>query len=116
LGAYGKEKKETKEYTYKLKGKSKCISLGWDDEHQQLLTGNESGNIAVWSPESGKCDYVFNAHIKTVTSMNWNNTLRRLITASSDGKIKVWKLPVTWMNLGDLLKKTKKKVRVEGLY
>lgn len=48
LGGYGKEKKETQEYTYSLKGKSKCISLCWDESSQGLLSGNESGNVAAW--------------------------------------------------------------------
>ena len=48
LGEYGKEKKETQEYTYHLKGKKKCVTLCWDESSNGLLSGNESGNIAVW--------------------------------------------------------------------
>lgn len=66
----------------------------------------ESGNVAVWSPEENKCEYVFNAHLKKVTSLHWNKDLRRLITGSSDGKIKVWQLPDTWVDGG---KETKAK-------
>jgi WD40 repeat protein len=54
LGAYGKEKKDTKEFDSVLKGKTKCISLCWDSQHNNLLCGNESGNVAVWSPEDNK--------------------------------------------------------------
>jgi len=99
LGSYGKEKKGTKEYPYSLKGKTKCISLVRDENHGNLLSGNESGNVAVWAHEK-KCDYVFNAHIKGITSMHWNKDLRRLITGSLDGKIKVWKLPSIWVQPG----------------
>lgn len=54
LGAYGKEKKQTKEYPYNLKGKTKCISLVKDETHNTLISGNESGNVGVWSPEQKK--------------------------------------------------------------
>ncbi len=54
IGSYGKEKKQTKEYPYSLKGSAKCVSLVKDETHNTLLAGNESGNVAVWSPESKK--------------------------------------------------------------
>lgn len=98
LGAYGKEKRDTKEYPYSLQGKTKCVSLQWDEENSGLLSGNESGNVAFWSPEANKCEYVFNAHLSKVTCMNWRKSDRRLITGSTDGKIKVWKLPKSWVN------------------
>lgn len=107
LGEYGKEKSRSAEYPYSLKGKTKCISLCWDEAHTTLLSGNESGNVAVWSPETNKCDYVFNAHLNSVTSMYWNKNYRRLITGSSDGKIKVWQLPETWVNPGDVKRTAK---------
>jgi WD40 repeat protein len=98
LGHYGKEKRESSEYKYSLKGKTNCVSLTWDDANGGLLSGNESGNVAFWSPEENKCDYVFNAHMTRVTSMQWNKEDRRLITGSSDGKIKVWQLPKSWVD------------------
>ncbi|CAI2366253.1 unnamed protein product [Moneuplotes crassus] len=104
LGSYGKEKKNTKEYPYSLKSTTKCVSLEKDETHNTLISGNESGNVAIWSPEVKKCDYVFNAHLKSITSLHWNKDIRRLITGSSDGKIKVWKLPEVWMEPGQLKK------------
>ena len=119
LGKYGKEKKETKEYSYALKGmlltiillsimtkryhffiigKRKCVSLSYDQENDCLLSGNESGNVAVWHPDANQLAYVFNAHHNRVTSMSWDGATRRLVTGSSDGKIKVWKLPERWVD------------------
>ena len=104
LGPYGKEKKESAEYPYSLKGKTKCISLVWDETHKNLLAGNQSGNVAVWHPEENRCAYVFNAHLHKVTSLYWNREERKLITGSSDGKIKVWQLPLTWIDLNFMAK------------
>lgn len=93
LGDYGREKKDTKEYPYILKGKGKCQSLVWDENNKCILSGNKSGNIAIWLPEENRCLYVFNAHLHKVTSLHWDREQKRLITGSSDGKIKVWTLP-----------------------
>lgn len=98
LGGYGKEKKDTVEYPYVLKGKTKCATLQWDESSQGILAGNESGNCAVWSPETNKCEYVFNAHLNKVTSLYWNPGERKLISGSVDGKIKVWQLPKVWVD------------------
>lgn len=104
LGGYGKEKKDTKEYPYALKGKGKCQSLCRDEANNGVLSGNQSGNVAVWYPEENRCVYVFNAHLHKVTSMYWNKDERRLITGSSDGKIKVWQLPRNWVEVEGISK------------
>lgn len=96
FGKYGKEKKNTKEFTYSLPSKRQCSVLRYDEDNQGLLAGNESGNVSVWHPDINVCSYVFNAHHKRISTMHWNHETRRLYTGSNDGKIKVWQLPEDW--------------------
>ena len=59
----------------------------------ELLTGDESGRVVVWSLKTGKPIYLWQAHDQAITQMQYQAEEHLLWTGGKDLRIKLWKLP-----------------------
>ena len=72
--------------------------IRYNEENSELLTGDQSGRVTVWSLKNGKSIYAWKAHEGPITQMNYDSAHKILITGSKDKKIIFWKLPEKWVN------------------
>ena len=64
----------------------------------ELMTGDESGRIVIWSLKIGKPIYLWHAHDGAITQIQYQNEERLLWTGGKDLRIKLWKLPEKWIS------------------
>ena len=72
--------------------------IRYNEENSELLTGDQSGRVTVWSLKNGKSIYAWKAHEGAITQMNYDSAHKVLITGGKDKKIIFWKLPEKWVN------------------
>ena len=59
----------------------------------ELMTGDESGRVVIWSLKTGKPIYLWQAHDQAITQMQYQSEEHLLWTGGKDLRIKLWKLP-----------------------
>jgi len=64
----------------------------------ELMTGDESGRIVVWSLKIGKPIYLWQAHDMAITQIQFQKNERLLWTGGKDLRIKLWRLPEKWVS------------------
>ena len=70
----------------------------FNDENNELLTGDQKGKITVWSLKIGKSNFAWKGHEGAITQMFFDSGKKLLITGGKDKKIIFWKLPEKWEN------------------
>ena len=96
LGTGGREK-FIEEISY-FGGDLQLRVIRYNEENSELLTGDQSGRVTVWSLKSGKSVYAWKAHEGPITQMDYDTAHKILITGGKDKKIIFWKLPEKWIN------------------
>jgi WD40 repeat protein len=96
LGTIGREK-FVEEISY-FGGDLQMRVIRYNEENSELLTGDQSGRVTVWSLKNGKSIYAWKAHEGAITQMNYDSAHKILITGGKDKKIIFWKLPEKWVN------------------
>ena len=96
LGTSGREK-FVEEISY-FGGDLQMRVIRYNEENSELLTGDQSGRVTVWSLKNGKSIYAWKAHEGAITQMNYDSAHKILITGGKDKKIIFWKLPEKWVN------------------
>ena len=96
LGTAGREK-FVEEISY-FGAELQLRVIRYNEENSELLTGDQSGKVTVWSLKSGKSIYTWKAHEGAITQMNYDTAHKILITGGKDKKIIFWKLPEKWVN------------------
>ena len=86
-------------------GKTALRRIIYDENKKELITGDESGKIVVWSIKTGQPVFSWTAHDNNaaVTNIYYDKENRILISGGKDKNIKFWKLPENWIN-SDVLK------------
>ena len=64
----------------------------------EIMTGDESGRIVIWSLKIGKPIYLWQAHDSAITQIQYQPEERLLWTGGKDLRIKLWKLPEKWVS------------------
>ena len=72
--------------------------IRFNEENNELYTGDEKGKITVFSLKTGESIFTWKGHEDAITQMFYDGAHRVLITASKDKKIIFWKLPEKWVN------------------
>ena len=70
----------------------------YNNENNELITGDQKGKIIVWSLKIGKTIFAWNGHKSAITQMFYDSGRKILITGGKDKKIIFWKLPEKWEN------------------
>ena len=96
IGNTGKEK-FIEEISY-LNAKSQLRLVRYNEENNELITGDQEGRVIVWNLKMGKTIYTWKAHSGAITQMNYDSAHKILITGGKDKKIIFWKLPEKWVN------------------
>lgn len=96
LGMVGKEK-YIEEISY-FGNNQQLRVIKYNEEDNELITGDENGLITIWNLKSGNSIFTWKAHYKAITQMYYDNAHKILITGSKDRNIFVWKLPEKWVN------------------
>jgi WD40 repeat protein len=97
LGHTGKEK-FIEEISYLSAKASQLRLIRYNEEDNELITGDQDGKIIVWNLKMGKSIYTWKAHNGAITQMNYDSAHKILITGGKDKKITFWKLPEKWVN------------------
>ena len=66
--------------------------------NRELMTGDESGRVVIWSLKIGKPIYLWHAHDMAITQMQYEKDNRQLWTGGKDMRIKLWILPEKWVS------------------
>ena len=64
----------------------------------EIMTGDESGRVVIWSLKIGKPIYLWQAHDGAITQIQYQPEERLLWTGGKDLRIKLWKLPEKWVS------------------
>ena len=72
-----------------------CVT---NPENRELMTGDESGRVVIWSLKIGKPIYLWHAHDMAITQMQYEKDNRQLWTGGKDMRIKLWILPEKWVS------------------
>ena len=64
----------------------------------ELMTGDESGRVVIWSLKTGKPIYLWQAHDAAITQMQYQSEEHLLWTGGKDLRIKLWRLPEKWVS------------------
>ena len=67
-------------------------------DNLELITGDESGRVVIWSLKIGKPIYLWLAHDGAITQIQYQKEERLLWTGGKDLRIKLWKLPERWVS------------------
>ena len=67
-------------------------------DNLELITGDESGRVVIWSLKIGKPIYLWLAHDAAITQIQYQKEERLLWTGGKDLRIKLWKLPEKWVS------------------
>ena len=84
-------------------GKTPLRAIIYDEIKKELITGEESGKIVIWSIKTGQPIFSWAAHESAVTKLLYGKKSRILISGAKDKNIKFWQLPENWVN-SDVLK------------
>ena len=96
LGNVGREK-FVEEISY-FGAESQLRVVRYNEENNELITGDQNGRVIVWNLKMGKTIYTWKAHTGAITQMNYDAAHKILITGGKDKKIIFWKLPEKWIN------------------
>ena len=96
LGNVGREK-YVEEISY-FGAESQLRIVRYNEENNELLTGDQEGRVIVWNLKLGKTIYTWKAHSSAITQMIYDGAHKILITGAKDKKIIFWKLPEKWVN------------------
>ena len=96
MGTPGREK-FIEEISY-LSAESQLRLIRYNEENNELLTGDQDGRIIVWNLKMGKTIYTWKAHVGAITQMIYDAAHKILITGGKDKKVIFWKLPEKWVN------------------
>ena len=96
LGNIGREK-YIEELSY-FGAESQLRLVRYNEENNELLTGDQDGRVIVWNLKMGKTIYTWKAHGSAITQMIYDSAHKILITGAKDKKIIFWKLPEKWVN------------------
>ena len=96
LGNVGREK-YVEEISY-FGAESQMRIVRYNEENNELLTGDQEGRVIVWNLKLGKTIYTWKAHTGAITQMIYDGAHKILITGAKDKKIIFWKLPEKWVN------------------
>ena len=72
-----------------------CVT---NPKNRELMTGDESGRVVIWSLKIGKPIYLWHAHDMAITQMQYEAENRQLWTGGKDLRIKLWILPEKWVS------------------
>ena len=80
--------------------KTALRAIIYDENKKELITGDESGKIIVWSIKTGQPIFSWSAHESgsSINRLDYDQKNRILISGSKDKNIKFWKLPDNWVN------------------
>ena len=67
-------------------------------DNLEIMTGDESGRVVIWSLKIGKPIYLWQAHDGAITQIQYQPEERLLWTGGKDLRIKLWKLPEKWVS------------------
>ena len=67
-------------------------------DNLEIMTGDESGRVVIWSLKIGKPIYLWQAHDGAITQIQYQPEDRLLWTGGKDLRIKLWKLPEKWVS------------------
>ena len=67
-------------------------------DNLEIITGDESGRIVIWSLKIGKSIYLWLAHDAAITQIQYQKEERLLWTGGKDLRIKLWRLPEKWVS------------------
>ena len=70
----------------------------FNDENNELITGDQKGKITIWSLKIGKSIFAWRGHEGAITQMFYDSGKKMLISGGKDKKIIFWKLPENWEN------------------
>jgi WD40 repeat protein len=81
-------------------GKTALRAIIYDETKRELITGDESGKIVVWSIKTGQPVFSWAAHENgfAVTELYFDKEKRILVSSAKDKYVKFWKLPDNWIN------------------
>jgi WD40 repeat protein len=81
-------------------GKTPLRAIIYDENKKELITGDETGKIVVWSIKTGQPIFSWAAHDNNsaITRLYYDQKNRVLISGAKDKIIKFWKLPDNWVN------------------
>ena len=79
-------------------GEMKIRVCTTNPDNLELMTGDESGRIVIWSLKIGKPIYLWQAHDGAITQIQYQVEERLLWTGGKDLRIKLWKLPEKWVS------------------
>ena len=79
-------------------GEMKIRVCTTNPDNLELITGDESGRIVIWSLKIGKPIYLWLAHDAAITQIQYQKEERQLWTGGKDLRIKLWKLPEKWVS------------------
>lgn len=97
LGLPGKEKfiKEISSFG----GVHKLRVVKYISNSNEIITGDQSGRVTIWSLKDGQSIYAWIAHPKSaITQMYYDEVEQLLWTGAKDKSIKIWKIPEKWTN------------------
>ena len=96
LGNPGREK-FVEELSY-FGAESQLRLVRYNEENNELLTGDQDGRVIVWNLKLGKTIYTWKAHNGAITQMIYDSAHKILITGGKDKRIVFWQLPEKWVN------------------
>ena len=96
LGNVGREK-FVEEISY-FGAESQLRVVRYNEENNELITGDQNGRVIVWNLKMGKTICTWKAHTGAITQMNYDAAHKILITGGKDKRIIFWKLPEKWIN------------------
>ena len=70
----------------------------YNSSKNELITGDQSGKVTIWSLKTGQSIYAWQAHAGAITQMEYDAEKNTLFTVSKDKKMTFWKLPDSWIN------------------
>lgn len=96
LGVPGKEKliKELSSFNANIK----IRVVRYFTKRHELIIGDSSGRVIIWSIATGEPVYAWKAHEDEITQMQFDDTNLNLITSSKDKLFRIWKLPEAWID------------------
>ena len=92
------EKKEIKELKSSAIFESKINCIAYNLQNDEIIIGNEKGNIIFWNNKINNYIYSLKAHSPYEVKNLWLDNNNILWSSGGDKKIKKWKIPDKWFN------------------
>lgn len=70
-----------------MSAESQLRLIRYNEENNELLTGDQDGRIIVWNLKMGKTIYTWKAHVGAITQMIYDAAHKILITGGKDKKV-----------------------------